>query len=209
MDRQDSSEEKPTLRKWRFGLNQKDSLEEVIDRIPPQSKKFFKLTDKELAKVELFWEDRMEQAKTRFEELSQQWKELTGAQSFPTFDACATSDSCFDNLPTDHRKEYQASQSVELHAPKALKSVLPKHAHFIPGSNLVRRTFARAKSPEPSSKSGSDENDHSDDPKKSADMARDESIAKQKAALRHGRPEEYTQARSKLKLASEFIVCVL
>ncbi|GAA6010693.1 hypothetical protein JCM11491_002899 [Sporobolomyces phaffii] len=179
MERMRSHEETPTLRKWRFGLTQKDTLEQVIDRIPPQSKKFFKLADKELAKVESFWEDRMEQAKARFEELGQQWQELS-----------------------NHRQEYQASQSVELHAPKVLKSVLPKHAHFIPGSNLVRRTFARSRTPDVPSKPDSDDNANSDDPKQSAEMSRDDSTAKQKAALRHGRPEEYTQARSKLKLAT-------
>lgn len=110
-------------------------------------------------------------------------------------------------LSSDHKKEFQASQNVELHAPKALKSVLPKHAHVIPGSKLVRRLAARARTPEPSSSAGEQEDDGSDLQKKAAARAReDESIAKQKAALRHGRPEEYTQARSKLKLASEYIL---
>ncbi|GAA5878523.1 hypothetical protein JCM16303_002109 [Sporobolomyces ruberrimus] len=177
MDRMKSDSEKPTLRKWRFGLTPQDSLEEVIDRIPPQSKRFFKLADKELEKVGAFWGDRMEQALARFEELSQQWEELA-----------------------NHKKAYQASQSVELHAPKALKSVLPKHAHSIPGSNLVRRTFA--KSPGPSSTSPEVEDDASATQKGAPEMERDNSNAKQRAALNHGRPEEYTQARSKLKLAT-------
>lgn len=73
-----SSDEKQTLRKWRFGLTPQDSIEEVIDRIPPQSRKFFKLVDKELEKVGAFWDDRMEQALKRYDELSQQWKELAG-----------------------------------------------------------------------------------------------------------------------------------
>ncbi|GAA5959606.1 hypothetical protein JCM3765_007215 [Sporobolomyces pararoseus] len=179
IDRVKSSDEKQNLRKWRFGLSPQDSLDEVLERIPPQSKKFFKLVDKELAKVESFWEDRMDQALKRYEELSEQWKELA-----------------------DHKKEYQASQSVELHAPKALKSVLPKHAHAIPGSNLVRRTFARAKTPEPASSPHPKEDEQSEVQQKAAEMEREDSNAKQKAALRHGRPEEYTQARSKLKLAT-------
>lgn len=78
MDRVRSSDDRQTLRKWRFGLTHKNSLEEVFDKIPPQSQRFFKLTDKELVKVGAFWDDRMEQAWTRYEELSAQWKELAG-----------------------------------------------------------------------------------------------------------------------------------
>ncbi|GAA5907650.1 Syg1p [Sporobolomyces salmoneus] len=175
-----SSDERQTLRKWRFGLSPEDSIDTVIERVPPQSKKFFKLVDKELVKVSSFWEDRMDQALKRYDELSHQWKELS-----------------------DHKKEYQASQNAELHAPKALKSVLPKHAHLIPGSGLVRRTFARAKSPEPASPGEANEADHPDIQQKAAKMAREDSNAKATAAaLRHGRPEEYTHARSKLKLAT-------
>lgn len=207
MDRMKSDSEKPTLRKWRFGLTPQDSLEEVIDRIPPQSKRFFKLADKELEKVGAFWGDRMEQALARFEELSQQWEELASTDYLsllaPTRPLTEWSFSA-----SDHKKAYQASQSVELHAPKALKSVLPKHAHSIPGSNLVRRTFA--KSPGPSSTSPEVEDDASATQKGAPEMERDNSNAKQRAALNHGRPEEYTQARSKLKLASElFLLTVL
>lgn len=78
MERLRSSDDRQTLRKWRFGLTHKNSLEEVFDKIPPQSQKFFKLTDKELSKVGAFWADRMEQAWKRFDELEGQWKELAG-----------------------------------------------------------------------------------------------------------------------------------
>jgi hypothetical protein len=78
MERLKSSDEKQTLRKWRFGLTPDNTLAEVSERIPPQSKKFFKLVDKELVKVESFWDDRMDHALQRYEELSQQWKELAG-----------------------------------------------------------------------------------------------------------------------------------
>ncbi|GAA5943461.1 Syg1p [Sporobolomyces koalae] len=174
-----AADERPTLRKWRFELSHKNSLEEIMDRIPTQSQRFFKMTDKELAKVEAFWDDRMEQALKRFDELGQQWTELA-----------------------THRKEYHASHNVELHAPKALKSVLPKHAHAIPGSGLVRRTFARASSPA-SLPSGIDgEQARSDGSEDSRKSARNNPASKPLAALQHGRPEEYTQARSKLKLAT-------
>lgn len=83
MERLRSSDERQTLRKWRFGLTHKNSLEEVFEKIPPQSQRFFKLTDKELSKVGAFWADRMEQAWKRFDELEGQWKELAGTLFSP------------------------------------------------------------------------------------------------------------------------------
>lgn len=127
--------------------------------------------------------------------------ERTRRQVDPNHPSCH--DSALTEIlwcPTDHKKEYQATQT-ELHAPKALKSVLPKHAHLIPGSNLVRRTFAnRSKTPEPGSESPA--NQHGDQAVHSKAEEADRADTPTKQALRHGRPQEYTQARSKLKLAS-------
>ncbi|GAA6063122.1 hypothetical protein JCM10212_002325 [Sporobolomyces blumeae] len=166
----------PTRRKWRFGLTPQDSLEDVLDKCPPQSRRFFKLLDRELDKVNAFWEDRQQEAIDRYDALGEQWKELA-----------------------DHKKEFQALRPREYHAPRVLKAVLPKHAHFLPGSNLVRRTLAsRGHSP-------TDEGGHSSElehHQRDGDRKTPEPTARQKAALRHGRPEEYSQARSKLKLAT-------
>jgi len=94
-----------------------------------------------------------------------------------------------------------------MHAPKALKSVLPKHAHSLPGSNLVRRTFAarghNAGQTTKDHSSGDEQTTPTDDKGKSPASDDADPNAKQRAALRHGRPEEYTHARSKLKLASK------
>lgn len=65
-------------KKWRAGYSARLSLRELYDAVPPASRKFFAILDRELDKVDTFYQDRESEAIKRFEELSVQWKELAG-----------------------------------------------------------------------------------------------------------------------------------
>ncbi|BGP16090.1 hypothetical protein JCM10213_007531 [Rhodosporidiobolus nylandii] len=179
-------------RRWRDGLSPSMDLAEICERIPPQCRKFFTMLDKELERVSGFYSDREAEAVERYQQLSAQWKELA-----------------------DHKKEFQALREGELHAPAFVSSLLPKHAHIpsVPGSHLVRRTLAHRRPP-PAQIDGrspptvstrrfslSSRETSNETRVGGREDAKKDSKAKKEVYL-HGRPEEYMQARSKLKLAT-------
>lgn len=63
-------------KRYRPGFPTTLTLDELEARLPPQSKKFFNVLDKELDRVSGFYREREDEAIQRFEELSSQWKEL-------------------------------------------------------------------------------------------------------------------------------------
>lgn len=119
-------------------------------------------------------------------------------------------------LPAVHKKEFQAFKERELHPPAFVTSLFPKNQHIshIPGTQMVRRTLAhrkqQAKDAEEAedgaprrrrlSDDGDDERDG--DAEGEGTDADDEGVTAGRQVYRHRRPEEYTNARSKLKLAS-------
>ncbi|BGP39991.1 Xenotropic and polytropic retrovirus receptor 1 [Rhodotorula kratochvilovae] len=174
-------------RKWREGFSASMELDEVVEKCPPQCRRFFTMLDRELERVSGFYADREEEAAKRYEELSAQWRELA-----------------------IHKKEFQEFRERELHPPAFVTSLFPKNQHIshIPGAQIVRRTLAHRKqrakdtqeaeddSPPQRRLSGSDAEDDRD-----GEDADDEGAAPRQV-YRHRRPEEYTNARSKLKLAT-------
>jgi len=70
-------------RKWREGFSGNMELDEVIDKSPLQSRRFFALLDRELERVSGFYADREAEASKRYEELSAQWRELASASPSP------------------------------------------------------------------------------------------------------------------------------
>ncbi|GAA5929981.1 hypothetical protein JCM3775_004478 [Rhodotorula graminis] len=180
-------------RKWREGFSGSMELDEVIDKCPLQSRRFFALLDRELERVCGFYADREAEASKRYEELSAQWRELA-----------------------IHKKEFQAFKERELHPPAFVTSLFPKNQHIshIPGTQMVRRTLAhrkqQAKDAEeaedgpPRRRRLSDEGDEERDGDAEGEGADadDEGVEVAKQVYRHRRPEEYTNARSKLKLAT-------
>ncbi|GAA5941117.1 hypothetical protein JCM1841_003062 [Sporobolomyces salmonicolor] len=176
------------LKRWRPGFSPDIDLAEITQRLPHQCRRFFTLLDRELEKVEGFYADREGEMLKRFEELSAQWQELA-----------------------NHKKEYQEFRSRELHAPQVLTSILPRRAPALPGTSLIRRTLA-SRSPDSALPSG---NGHAttDDrrrngarpsPNGTGEAAGDRGakLPRTRKAYMHGRPEDYTKARSRLKLAT-------
>ncbi|GAA5838875.1 hypothetical protein JCM11251_003725 [Rhodosporidiobolus azoricus] len=168
-------------RRWRHGLSPSMELEEIYKQVPPQCRKFFTLLDRELDRVSGFYADREGEAVKRYEELSAQWRELQS-----------------------HKKEYQAQRYGDYRTPGFVSGLLPKHAPAlnVPGSQLVRRTLGQRRvvdgtaavtGPDRVSKDSVDQRDEEDEPQ------RDKAHG---TVLHHGRPEEYANARSKLKLAT-------
>ncbi|GAA5978749.1 hypothetical protein JCM11641_006165 [Rhodosporidiobolus odoratus] len=183
LSRQRSSEEKQERprgpnRRWRDDLSPAMELEEIYAKIPTQCRKFFTLLDKELDRVSGFYADREAETVKRYEDLSAQWKELA-----------------------NHKKEFQAFRANELHAPAFVSSLLPKHAHLppVPGTNLVRRTLAKRRHQnEEAARRLSDSSSESRDRQNGQERTGNG----KNLVFVHERPEEYTNARSKLKLAT-------
>ncbi|BGP02696.1 EXS family protein/ERD1/XPR1/SYG1 family protein [Rhodotorula toruloides ATCC 204091] len=178
--------------RWRKGLKSNMELSEVYERIPPQCRRFFTLLDRELERVTSFYADRETEATKRFEQLDAQWKELA-----------------------NHKKEFQAFRERELHPPQFVTSILPKRGHLpnVPGSHLVRRTLAHRRrqladaahmgnGDQPERRlSGESEDSHERGGDEHAGDADDEGTAREQV-FKQVRPEDYTNARSKLKLAT-------
>ncbi|GAA5899437.1 hypothetical protein JCM6882_009116 [Rhodosporidiobolus microsporus] len=180
-----TSQRKETLkgpnRRWRQGLSPTMELEEIHKEIPPQCRKFFTLLDRELERVSGFYADREGEAVKRYEDLSAQWRELAR-----------------------HKKEYQAHRGGDCRTPGFVSGLLPKHAHVpdVPGSQLVRRTFAQRRRPKGAGEGTPRRlSDDADGQQEGREERREEEDAKRTVYL-HGRPEEYANARSKLKLAT-------
>ncbi|KAG0659046.1 hypothetical protein C6P46_005342 [Rhodotorula mucilaginosa] len=195
----------PAKRKWRTGFSPDMSLRELQDAMPKQSRRFVKMLDRELERVSGFYADREGEAVERYEQLSAQWRELV-----------------------NHKKEFQAFRQRELQPPQIVSSILPKHAHLpnVPGVGLVRRTLAQRKVQARGSDEHNDEvrghnsasgnksrrfssesqysNGHADGPapKADRDSDADDEAPDAQPVYRHGRPEDYTNARSRLKLAT-------
>lgn len=198
--------------RWREGLRSNMELSEVYERIAPQCRRFFTLLDRELERVTSFYADRETEATKRFEQLDAQWKELASksrSRSLPCL---------IDVLPCPvHKKEFQAFRERELHPPHFVSSILPKRAHLpnVPGSHLVRRTLAhRRRQLADAAHMGNGEyperrlsGESEDSPERGRDEhagdADDEGTAREQV-FKQVRPEDYTNARSKLKLASEY-----
>ncbi|GAA5999027.1 Syg1p [Rhodotorula paludigena] len=180
-------------RRWREGFSPNMDLPELFEHMTPQCRRFFTLLDRELERVTGFYADREEEAVRRFQQLRAQWDELA-----------------------NHKKEFQAFRERELHPPAFVSSLFPKRTHVphLPGTHIVRRTLAQR------SKAVEDEDDgvanearrkrvsvnvngdaRAEHSNGESDDADDEGI-EQRAKFRHRRPEEYTNARSKLKLAT-------
>ncbi|GJN89321.1 hypothetical protein Rhopal_002301-T1 [Rhodotorula paludigena] len=180
-------------RRWREGFSPNMDLPELFERLTPQCRRFFTLLDRELERVTGFYADREEEAVRRFQQLRAQWDELA-----------------------NHKKEFQAFRERELHPPAFVSSLFPKRTHVphLPGTHIVRRTLAQR------SKAVEDEDDvvandarrkrvsvdvngdaRAEHSSGESDDADDEGI-EQRVKFRHRRPEEYTNARSKLKLAT-------
>ncbi|GAA5989572.1 hypothetical protein JCM10908_000534 [Rhodotorula pacifica] len=193
----------PAKRRWRAEFSPDMSLRELQDAMPKQSRRFVKLLDRELERVSGFYADREEEAVKRFEELSAQWRELM-----------------------NHKKEFQAFRQRELQPPQIVSSILPKHARMpnVPGVGLVRRTLAQRKvapdhedsdgearaiptaRPQPGRTSvesrRSNGHGNSSTGKDDGHGDTDDELADPQPLYRHGRPEDYTNARSRLKLAT-------
>ncbi|KAK4047730.1 Xenotropic and polytropic retrovirus receptor 1 [Microbotryomycetes sp. JL201] len=86
----------------------------------------------------------------------------------------------------DHKKEFQAFRAREMQPPQVLNPLFQRMS-AIPGSTLVRRTLAHKAPPQ-----------HQD----TLPYLPREAQGKRNNLV-HGRPEEYTSAKAKLKLASE------
>lgn len=131
---------------------------------------------------------------------------------------------------TDHKKEFQAFRQRELQPPQIVSSILPKNARMpnVPGVGLVRRTLAQRKAhpgddaaavdPDnhhsavgPESRRFSSESQYSNGRvngtvrKMDHDSDADDEEPNPQPLYRHGRPEDYTNARSRLKLASPLL----
>lgn len=194
-------------KKWRKPFSGGMSLAEIVDlceSLPaPHCVKYVTMLDRELDRVSKFYEDRESDAVKRFEELSMQWRELAGAQSDARrwlsdgADLCSLSQTtrrssrCAKrSVPTlyDLLTDFdvvQAFRAREMNPPQFLAPVVARVPQ-LPGSNLVRRTLAaRGRGNETPN---SDAHSHE---------------ASDGNCYTHGRPEDYTAARSKLKLASE------
>ena len=220
----------PAKRKWRTGFSPGMSLRELQEAMPKQSRRFVKMLDRELERVSGFYADREGEAVERYEQLSAQWRELvsTCRGCFLSALAIAILTSC---CPADHKKEFQAFRQRELQPPQIVSSILPKHAHLpnVPGVGLVRRTLAQRKVQARNGYEHNDEgrghdsaaghksrrfssesqysNGHADGPapKADRDSDADDEAHDAQPVYRHGRPEDYTNARSRLKLASALL----
>ncbi|GAA6058085.1 hypothetical protein JCM3770_001104 [Rhodotorula araucariae] len=173
-------------RKWREGFSGNMELDEVVEKCPPQCRRFFAVLDRELERVSGFYADREEEAAKRYEELSAQWRELAA-----------------------HKKEFEAFRERELHPPAFVSSLFPKNQHIshIPGAHIVRRTLAHRKQRAKDAQEVEDDtpqrrlSDSDGEAENDGEDADDEGAACRQV-YRHRRPEEYTNARSKLKLAT-------
>ncbi|GAA6021422.1 hypothetical protein JCM10207_004728 [Rhodosporidiobolus poonsookiae] len=188
-------------RRWRPGLSPSMELTEVVEQIPPQCQKFFKRLDKELERVTGFYADREQEAVRRYEDLSAQWAELA-----------------------NHKKEFQAYRAGDFHPPAFVSSFLPKRLPDVPGSNLVRRAVAHRGGhhgrPEARGerrlsdssveggqrnsleRNGSGNGDDNGNARAKGKAATEDEAKRADKVYLHGRPEEYANARSKLKLAT-------
>lgn len=63
-------------RRWRRGFDNDMKLREVLERCPPQSKRFFHLLDRELDRVCSFYAEREDEYQRRFDELRLNWQQL-------------------------------------------------------------------------------------------------------------------------------------
>ncbi|GAA5851252.1 hypothetical protein JCM8547_004184 [Rhodosporidiobolus lusitaniae] len=188
-DRKKDSPRGPN-RRWREGLSPNMELEELYEHLSPQCRRFFTLLDRELERVTQFYADREHEAEKRFDELSAQWKELA-----------------------NHKKEFQAHRGGDCAQPNFVSSFLPKHAHLppVPGSNLVRRAVGqrsnKGRQQVEASRNGrrmsasSVESRGHEGGERNGFQPHDAQEVKP-SPFKHGRPEEYSNARSKLKLAT-------
>jgi hypothetical protein len=221
----------PAKRKWRTGFSPDMSLRELQDAMPKQSRRFVKMLDRELERVSGFYADREGEAVERYEQLSAQWRELVSTCSACCVFALASA-ILINSCAADHKKEFQAFRQRELQPPQIVSSILPKHAHLpnVPGVGLVRRTLAQRKVQARGSDEHNDEvrghnsasgnksrrfssesqysNGHADGPapKADRDSDADDEAPDAQPVYRHGRPEDYTNARSRLKLASALVL---
>ena len=221
----------PAKRKWRTGFSPDMSLRELQDAMPKQSRRFVKMLDRELERVSGFYADREGEAVDRYEQLSAQWRELVSTCRGCFLSALASA-ILINGGAADHKKEFQAFRQRELQPPQIVSSILPKHAHLpnVPGVGLVRRTLAQRKVQARNGDEHNDEgrghdsaaghksrrfssesqysNGHADGPapKADRDSDADDEAHDAQPVYRHGRPEDYTNARSRLKLASALIL---
>jgi hypothetical protein len=198
-------------RRWRDGLSPSMELEEIYEKIPPQCRRFFTLLDKELERVTSFYADREAEAVERYEQLSYQWKELASASFSSSSSPFRAPLLHFLLLPSlrlklhpsaDHKKEFVAHRDGDCGQPGFVSNLLPKNAHLpnVPGSGLVRRAVA----PRGKSRARRESDATTDDG--AVATGREGGVRVQDPKWKHGRPEEYTNARAKLKLASASLV---
>lgn len=221
----------PAKRKWRTGFSPDMSLRELQDAMPKQSRRFVNMLDRELERVSGFYADREGEAVERYEQLSAQWRELVSTCRL-CFLSTLASAILINRCAADHKKEFQAFRQRELQPPQIVSSILPKHAHLpnVPGVGLVRRTLAQRKVQARASDEHNDEvrghssaaghksrrfssesqysNGRADGsaPKVDRDSDADDEAPDAQPVYRHGRPEDYTNARSRLKLASALVL---
>lgn len=195
-------------KKWRKPFRGDMSISEILDvceSLPaPQSTKFIAMLDRELHKTSTFYEDREADAVRRFEDLSLQWRELAGEFSLSSAvdeprltlpllsqitrrSSRSAGEDCNFYLAALTSCDVQAFRAREMNPPQFM-APLVNRVPQLPGSNLVRRTLAGRK---PQAEAAANPGAHSHE-------------ASDGNCFTHGRPEDYTAARSKLKLASEY-----
>lgn len=214
----------PGKRRWRAGFSTDMTLDELSAAMPKQSRRFLQMLDHDLARVTAFYSDREQEAIKRYEELSAQWQELVSKSGFVSSPPVRM--ALLISRALGHKKEFQAFQQREIRPPQIISSIMPKNARVpnLPGVSLIRRTLAQRRPLEGgedgsgaeqatpvgrgrrfSAESQYSNNGQSGSRKDDAGAdADDESPNSLQPLYRHGRPEAYTNARSRLKLASMF-----
>ncbi|KAK4704706.1 hypothetical protein P7C70_g1494, partial [Phenoliferia sp. Uapishka_3] len=167
-------------RKWRKEYSPTLSLDELLKILPPACRKFFTILDRELEKVESFYGTKEEEANKRLAELKSQWRELADhkVSSLPHEEQLRTK-----SQPPLFQMEFKAYRTGDV-APL----VTPVIARIPGASALIRRTQAQRGGELRRETQGSNTERHERKPKPSLFL--------------HGRPEDYTSAKSKLKTAT-------
>lgn len=119
------------FRSWRYSPSL--PLDELLSRLPPQTRKFFSRLDKEFERVESFYEEQETKAWARYQELRDQWEELERHKREYNVSQRALSRCSKIERATDHLSQAQHDG--------ATGQRLPARMHGMP--HLRQRNLAR------------------------------------------------------------------
>ena len=166
-------------KKWRYSPD--TPLSDLLEQLPPGSRKFFTVLDREFDRVSEFYGARELDAVRRYKNLEDQWKALEEHKREYQVSSHPRSSPRFETDDSSLAQEYQANGVTQ---PKILIPIVaPIVAPFQRSSSGLKKRSTSSR--------------------KITDDSPSDAPAGKTTHFARSRPEEYAQSKAKLKVASE------